>query len=96
MVAGGSAEEQAARQKSSKKRKGVSGEAIENGAPHVNGNGLDVLADLAAQQEEDADAIILWRVNPEEFNRRFRHQVCIDLVTERLGRCVPHCALCKG
>lgn len=38
--------------------------------------------------------LLLWRVNPEEFNRRFRHQVCVELVLDRLGRCV--CRVCVG
>ena len=34
---------------------------------------------------EHRDIPVLWRVNPEEFNRRFRHQTCVSLVTAKLG-----------
>jgi len=35
--------------------------------------------------DEHRDIPVLWRVNPEEFNRRFRHQTCVSLVTAKLG-----------
>lgn len=28
---------------------------------------------------------LLWRVNPDEFNRRFRNKVMVDLVADKLG-----------
>ena len=33
-----------------------------------------------------ADAGILWRVNYDEFNRRFRHASCVELVREKVGQ----------
>eukprot|EP00238_Polyblepharides_amylifera_P008931 CAMPEP_0196580510 /NCGR_PEP_ID=MMETSP1081-20130531/28923_1 /TAXON_ID=36882 /ORGANISM="Pyramimonas amylifera, Strain CCMP720" /LENGTH=507 /DNA_ID=CAMNT_0041900391 /DNA_START=167 /DNA_END=1690 /DNA_ORIENTATION=- len=32
----------------------------------------------------DMDRDTLWRVNPEEFNRRFRHMLCVDLVNNKV------------
>lgn len=35
--------------------------------------------------EEVAEGSILWRVNNDEFNRVFRHQACVDMVTAKIN-----------
>ncbi|KAF6265727.1 hypothetical protein COO60DRAFT_870422 [Scenedesmus sp. NREL 46B-D3] len=46
-------------------------------------------AAAAQQQQEEVSPPsareMLWRVNPEEFNRRFRNKVMADLVADKLG-----------
>ncbi|WIA14527.1 hypothetical protein OEZ85_003046 [Tetradesmus obliquus] len=52
----------------------------------------DVVDAAAAQQQQQQEEVLppsaremLWRVNPEEFNRRFRNKVMADLVADKLG-----------
>jgi len=42
------------------------------------------LEEADGSEEVDSVATVLWRVNAEEFNRRFRHKLCVELVREKM------------
>ncbi|KAG1677915.1 hypothetical protein FOA52_001333 [Chlamydomonas sp. UWO 241] len=41
-------------------------------------------ASAAAAAAVANPTVLLWRVNTEEFNRRFRHRTCVDMVGEKI------------
>mmetsp|Transcript_28003 Transcript_28003/g.61450 ORF Transcript_28003/g.61450 Transcript_28003/m.61450 type:complete len:586 (+) Transcript_28003:89-1846(+) len=44
-----------------------------------------VAAQLAAAESAmPQPSVLLWRVNYEEFNRRFRHKACVDMVSDKI------------
>eukprot|EP00878_Enallax_costatus_P021412 GHUV01022663.1.p1 GENE.GHUV01022663.1~~GHUV01022663.1.p1 ORF type:complete len:448 (+),score=165.80 GHUV01022663.1:328-1671(+) len=43
------------------------------------------LAPGAGGEDPPSASELLWRVNPDEFNRRFRNKVMVDLVADKLG-----------
>lgn len=38
-----------------------------------------------AAESRDGANEVLWRVNTEELNRRFRHALCVDMAKDRFG-----------
>jgi len=52
--------------------------------------GLETVGEKRAREAEEeataADSVnsILWRANADEFNRRFRHTLCVELVKEKM------------
>lgn len=53
----------------------------------------------AENEEDNSVATILWRVNTDEFNRRFRHARCVELVKEKMdaqSAVVVECMLAVG
>ena len=46
------------------------------------GDGEEPVADDGVPTGEDG---ILWRVNFDEFNRQFRHNMCVDFIQQKLG-----------
>ena len=51
--------------------------------PQLMGGG-EVEVDDEHMRLNDADRDTLWRVNHDEFNRRFRHQLCVELVRDKV------------
>jgi hypothetical protein len=76
------------------KGKGPKGGARANGgaegssaAAAAGGSSAAAAAAAAAANAAPDAAALQWRVNFDEFNRRFRHAACVAMVAEKLDRC---------
>lgn len=53
------------------------------GLPSANGKST---MNCGPSSSSSSSSHVLWRVNHEEFNRRFRHQCCVTMVADKINR----------